>query len=170
MCHIFLTARVIYLWREFSGIYGLWPPLLALLNVIKKNFFYLNIIKFEHISSFFFCHWNFPRKAIGSPSWMMMKFRSADVLFIFKSLLKSLTQNTFKSNVLLQEPVSPALSSCRGRIVKGNPRSHLSIWSAFSTSSLLQILGVRNWPHCTKDFVILFPLAQLVKVNSFHFW
>lgn len=55
MCHIFLTARVTYLEREFSGLYGLWPPLLALLKIyLKKIFFYINIIKFEHISSFFF--------------------------------------------------------------------------------------------------------------------
>lgn len=96
MCHIFLTARVIYLGREFSGIYGLWPPLLPLKIYLKKIFFYINIIKFEHISSFFFYHWNFPRKIIGSTSWMMMKFGSADVLLIFKYLLKSLTPRSTK--------------------------------------------------------------------------
>lgn len=50
-------------------------------------------------------------------------------------------KNSFKikSNVSLQEPVSPAFSSCQVGIVKDNPSSQLSTWSAFITSSF------RSW-------------------------
>lgn len=81
--------------RVFRNLWSL-TSFITIENIFKKNFFYINIIKFEHISSFFFYHWNFPRKIIGSTSWMMMKFGSADVLLIFKYLLKSLTPRSTK--------------------------------------------------------------------------
>lgn len=106
MCHILQTEQLLRILGErVCRNLWFWPRINIIETIFLKSFVYIDIIKFEHIPSFFFCHWNFPGKTIGSKSWM-----SHDAIWIswcppfnFKSLLKSLTLKSTKIPLRLSQ-------------------------------------------------------------------